>query len=97
MFDYDKESRDAAIILDKYDLSKYLEVCIKNHITDSCDLREALMTFCNYEVEKAIEDLSIDEFIEYLTSRYNVSWSDEIRYYIHIKGNDVSKNVMKGD
>lgn len=95
MFDYDEESRNAVITLDKYDLSKYLEGCVKGHITDSWEVREALMLFCNDEIEKAIEDLSIDEFIEYLTSRYNVSWSDEIRYHIHVKGNDVSKNVLK--
>lgn len=97
MFDYDEESRNAVVTLDKYDLAIYLKACVKNHVTDSGDVREALMTFCNYEVEKAIECLTTDEFMEYLTSRYNVSWSDEIGHYIYVKGNDVSKNLFKGD
>lgn len=97
MFDYDEESRNAVVTLDKYDLAIYLKACVKNHVTDSGDVREALMTFCNYEVEKAIECLTTDEFMEYLTSRYNAYWSDEIRYCIHFRGNDVSKNELKGD
>lgn len=97
MFDYDEESRNAVVTLDKYDLAIYLKACVKNHVTDSGDVREVFMTMCNGDVKTAIECLTMDEFMEYLTSRYNAYWSDEIRYHIHFRGNDVSKNVSKGD
>lgn len=92
MFDYDKESRDAAATLDKYDLTEVLEWCLERDYTELCDIRGWFMENYKYDEKMyaAVEALSLDEFMEYLTSRYGAYWSDEITYYVHFSG-DISR------
>lgn len=91
MFDYDEESRNAVITLDKYDLAIYLKACVENHVTDSWDVREYIMEVSNTEVAAAIEGLTIDEFQMYLSKRYGAFWIDEVRYMMRFRSADIHK------
>lgn len=98
MFDYDKESRDAAATLDKDDLSEQLKWCLERDYTELCDIRGCFMESYkfNNEMYAAIEALTLDEFMEYLTTRYGAYWSDEITYYMHFKDNVVTRREELG-
>lgn len=86
MFDYDEFASEAAKVLDKYDLREPLNWIINGGCKDSYDIREALSEhYTNNcvgyeEVAEALENLSLDEFREYLTVRYGVQWWEHITY-----------------
>jgi hypothetical protein len=91
MFDYDKDSRDAAIVLDNYDLTEYLELCIAHQITDSWDVRDYILKESDAEIAAAIECLTMDEFMVYLSERYGVYWLDKIKYEMRFRDNIIQK------
>lgn len=91
MFDYDKDSCHAVIVLDNYDLTEYLEWCIAHRITDSWDVRDYILKESDAEIAVAIECLTMDEFIMYLSKRYGAFWRDEIKYDMWFSGDTVHK------
>ena len=83
MFDYDKETQSAAKVIDKYDLSGYLESCYLYGPRDPWDIREHIASnSIPFEMDlfDALHILSTDEFIEYLEKRYDVQFEEIISY-----------------
>lgn len=81
MFEYDAESCKAVELLDRLDLTEILTRCIDNRIIDLWDIRDELMKD-SVEIEKAVEDLTFDELMEYLSKRYNLHFNEEITYHV---------------
>ena len=86
MFDYDEYAREAVTVLDKYDLREVIKWLIHCGTKDSYDIREAIGEHYKNEcvgcedVGEALENLSLDEFMEYLTVRYGIRWREDITY-----------------
>lgn len=86
MFDYDEYASDAVKVLDKYDLREIISWIINCGTKDSYDIKEALVEHYTNEcvgceeVGEALENLSLDEFREYLTERYGIQWWEHITY-----------------
>ena len=80
MFEYDLMANLAVETLDKYDFGKDLEYCRQNRRMDAWDIWNYLENQHGPEVEDAFSNLSLSEFMKYLTDRYNVRWR-EIREY----------------
>ena len=86
MFDYDEYASDAVKVLDKYDLRERIDWIIRCGCRDAYDIREILVedyrnNCIGYEeVEEALENLSLDEFMEYLSVRYGIRWREDITY-----------------
>lgn len=80
MFEYDKSASEAVTILDRCDFKEDIEHCKRVRKLDAYDIREFLEKNYLWEVGEAFGDLSLDEFMEYLTLRYNVRWQ-EISHY----------------
>lgn len=68
MFDYDEEAKRAVPILDRYDLSRYLDYKYRRNIYDVIDS----IDMSDKEFAEAFDCLSLDEFVEYLHDRYGV-------------------------
>lgn len=79
MFDYDEYSKAAAEKLDEYDFTEILSLCYDNSLRDPWDIRCKIEDEYN-ELEDTLDDLSTDEFIEYLSNRYNVYFEEVITY-----------------
>lgn len=86
MFDYDEYASEAVETLDKYNLREPINWIIHSGVKDSYDIREALGEYyakecygCE-EVRDALENLSLDEFMEYLTVRYGIRWREDVTY-----------------
>ena len=80
MFDYDLASEKAAETLDEYDLSGLLLQCYDVGWVDPWDIRERAILVKHPELADALDELSTDEFVEYLTKRYNVRFEEVISY-----------------
>ena len=80
MFEYDELASKAVTILDKCDFKEDIEHCKRVRMLDAYDIREFLEKNYLWEVGEALDNLSLDEFMEYLTVRYNIRWH-EISYY----------------
>ena len=80
MFEYDELASEAVKVLDGCDFSEEIEYCKRSKIRDAYDIREYIERSYLWEVGEALDNLSLDEFMEYLTARYNVRWQ-EISYY----------------
>lgn len=80
MFEYDESASKAVEVLDKCDFSEDIEYCKLTKIREAYDIREYLENNYLWEVRDALDELSIDEFMEYLTARYNIRWQ-EISHY----------------
>jgi hypothetical protein len=80
MFEYDKLASEAVKVLDRCDFSEEIESCKQSKIRDAYDIREYIERNYLWEVREALDNLSLDEFMEYLTARYNVRWQ-EISHY----------------
>lgn len=92
MFEYDTSSQQAAEYLDGLDLKGRLIQSWKIGKTEVYDLKRALvdLTFEPTEkeaLEEALEELTIDEFLDYLHERYNINYHEEISYYINMPPN----------
>ena len=80
MFDYDPASKRAADKLDEYDLSELLLQCYDVGWVDPWDIRERAILVKHPELADVLDELSTDEFMEYLTKRYNVRFEEVISY-----------------
>lgn len=80
MFEYDELACKAAAILDQCDFKEDIEHCKRTRLLDAYDIREFLEKNYLWDVRDAFDNLSLDEFMEYLTARYNVRWH-EISHY----------------
>lgn len=88
MFDYDLASEKAAETLDACDLSELLLQCYDVGWVDPWDIRERAILVKHPELADVLDELSTDEFMEYLTKRYNVRFEEVISYRMWL---------MKGD
>lgn len=79
MFEYDAASKAAAQELDNYDLTELLSRCYDANIRDPFDIRQAAIT-AHKELDDILDDLSTDEFMEYLESKYNVRFEEVVSY-----------------
>ena len=68
MFDYNEESKRAAEILDKYDLTDVLKECRGREVSE---IEEEIKKI-NDELCEAIENLTYVEFSDYLIERYKM-------------------------
>ena len=83
MFEYDELASQAAKILDKCNFSEEIERCKDLKIQDPHDVREYIALHYLWDIREELENLSIDEFMEYLTIRYNVRWQEVSYYKMH--------------
>ena len=80
MFEYDELASNAVKILDKYNFEEKILQCRKARWLSPDDIREHIGFENEGEVENALEDLSLDEFMDYLTARYSIKWEEIISY-----------------
>ena len=89
MFEYDELASNAVKVLDKYDLREIILNCRTYGVRDAYDIMEAVADYYSNtcfgceEVAKALDELSLDEFMEYTSTRYkDIRWREEIHYKI---------------
>lgn len=84
MFDYDEFASEAAKVLDKYDLREEIARCRESGYTETYEAHQYISDLCGaagiYDAVEALENLSLDEFREYLSARYGVKWYEIITY-----------------
>lgn len=81
MFEYDELASNAAKILDKYNLEDEILQCRTIKCLDPYGIRNHIEAFTNdFELIDALEELSLDEFMEYLTEKYGIRWEEVISY-----------------
>jgi hypothetical protein len=81
MFKYDELVSNAVKILDEYNLEDEILQCKKRGYLDPYDMRDYIqMLTSNLELIDALEELSLDEFMEYLTARYKIRWQEIVSY-----------------
>ena len=87
MFEYDELASNAVMILDKYNLENEILKCREYDITDPYEIRAHIEesvferdSIFELEVLLALEDLSIGEFVEYLTAKYGIRWQEVVSY-----------------
>ena len=80
MFEYDELARNAVEVLNEYNLEDSIVRCKELGYLDVYMVRNYLETFEDSEIFGALQDLSIDEFMEYLTTRYGIKWAEIIKY-----------------
>jgi len=87
MFEYDKFSKAAAEELDKYDFTEILSDCYDSGLRDSWDIRCRIADkHSELDVDDgALDNLSNDEFMEYLSKRYNVRFEEVVTYRMWYK------------
>ena len=76
MFDYDEFASEAATVLDKYNLTEEIGWCIEAGCHDAYEVQQYLASLfvgsCHDKFIEALENLTLDEFREYLAARYGV-------------------------
>ena len=80
MFEYDDASSRAADTLDKYDLTDILSGCYDIGWRDPWDILHKGILARHPELEDAADNLSMDEFMEYLCNKYHVRFEEVISY-----------------
>lgn len=93
MFEYDKDSQKAAEELDKYDLTQVLSDCYDNGTVEAWDIQHEGILVKYPELEDAMDNLTLDEFIEYIQKRYNVVFDEVITYRMRY----IQKQINGGD
>lgn len=85
MFEYDECSKAAAKELDKYDFTEILSSCYDNEKNGLWDVIDAIIEKHNeLDVDDgALDNLSSDEIMEYLSKRYNVRFESIITYRMY--------------
>lgn len=85
MFEYDKYAKAAAEELDKYDFTEILSSCYDNHENSLWEIIDRIIeTFPELDVDDgAIDNLSGDEIMEYLSERYNVRFEEITTYRMY--------------
>lgn len=79
MFEYDKDAQTAAEKLDEYDLKERLIACYDLGYRDPFMIRERIV-LQHPELEDVMDNLSNDEFMEYLCKRYHVRFDELVSY-----------------
>lgn len=82
MFEYDRDARCATEVLDEYNLSDILSKCNDLGWRDPWDIKERVLLTKYPELTDTLDDLSLDEFIEYLCARYPVRFEEVVSYRI---------------
>ena len=80
MFEYDELANKSVEILNKCDFRDDIESCKRLKIRDAYDIREYISSQYLWDIREAMDNLSLDEFMEYLNIRYGVRWI-EVSYY----------------
>lgn len=80
MFEYDDAARLAAEALDRYDLTEILSECYDKGIREPWDILNKGILSRYPELEDTIDNLSTDEFMEYLCEKYHVRFEEIISY-----------------
>lgn len=84
MFEYDVAAMEAVKRLDGYDFTEILSECYDNHIRESWCLKKKIAD--NYkEIEDALDDLSLYEFMDYLCDRYPIRFETVTTYRMWYK------------
>lgn len=85
MFEYNELSRDAAKMLNNYDFGHLIDYCRECNIKNVYAIKEFFEKINSFDddILTALQNLSIDEFREYLQTRYNVKWTEIISYEMH--------------
>lgn len=82
MFEYDKYAKAAAEELDKYDFTEILSSCYDEGLRDFWDILDKIIE--KHEEldvnDGALDNLSSDEIMDYLSTRYNVRFDEIITY-----------------
>lgn len=93
MFDYDKEAHAATEKLNEYDLRPFLVSCYRNDCRDIDDIMDRLPILYP-QLESSMDNLSTDEFLDYLRVMYNAHFYEHITYelgHITMKKGDAKK------
>ena len=82
MFEYDKYAKAAAEELDKYDFTDILSSCYDEGLRDFYNILDKIIEeHKELDIDDgALDNLSSDEIMDYLSARYNVTF-DEITTY----------------
>lgn len=78
MFDYDKNAKKAAQVLDRYDFSEALKECCVVAMSEIIGRLEKY----GKEVSDALNQLSADEVATYLNLRYGMHVQEIYEYYM---------------
>lgn len=74
MFDYDEYASEAVKVLDRYDLREKICGCRETWCDDTYEVQQYVTDLFyhegNSEAAEAMENLTLDEFLEYLAVRY---------------------------
>lgn len=79
MFEYDEVSRKVAETFDQYDLTEFLSDCFNRGMDDLYDIRDELEHEAP-ELYAIAWDFTDDEFMLYLSIRYNVTFYEVSTY-----------------
>lgn len=88
---YFEDKNEAARILDEYDFENFLDYYYYKGIQDAYEIETALSKELGGDVEEAIESLSIEEFVDYLSDRYTVTFVEIISYEMRKSAGNVGK------
>lgn len=80
MFEYDTASKKASETLDEYDFADILSECYDIGMRDPWDILHRGILARYPELEDAADNLSVDEFMEYLSNKYHVRFEEVISY-----------------
>ena len=82
MFEYDELACAASEILDKHNFEDDILECRERGLSSVWEIRDYFEFENGMEVCCALDDLSNDEFMEYLTKRYGVQWKQVVAYHM---------------
>lgn len=83
MFEYDVNAKAAAEELDKHDLTNTLILCWKIGAEDPYAIKQEIQNEAvpnSIALFDAVEELSPDELMEYLTQKYDVRFEEVVSY-----------------
>ena len=83
MFNYDENASNAAKVLDKYNFKEDIDICKQNNTMSDYNLYDHIVDKYPKEVEDALDNLTYDEFRDYMTIRYGVQWRETISYSMY--------------
>ncbi len=80
MFEYDDAAKHAAEALDRYDFTDILSECYDKGLREPWDILNEGILSRYPELEDTTDNLSTDEFMEYLCEKYHVRFEEIISY-----------------
>lgn len=94
MFLYSDEIKVVVETLDKYDFSKVIQECRSQDNRDPSYLQDAAIPAAFPELESVLEDLTTDEFMDYIQDRYNVRFTEITTYGFWCIENEVRRKEI---